>query len=58
MAASTQLVGNAISPLRGPGNSRDANEIRLEGEIERLHALILDGDLGLQLRRHQRGQRG
>ena len=51
-----QLVGDAIGSQRRARDRGDADQIGGEFQIERLDAFVLNGDLGIQVLRHQSGQ--
>ena len=53
----SQFVGNLVGPRGRARDGRYADQIGLETQVQWLHALILDRDLGLQFRRHQGSQR-
>jgi hypothetical protein len=57
MAFGPQRIGDPVGPLGRAGDGGDAHQVRLEVQVERLDPLVLDGDLGIQLRGHQGRQR-
>ena len=43
-----QLVGDRVGPQRRAGDGRDAHQVGVEVEVQRLDAFVLDRDLGVE----------
>ncbi len=53
-----EVIGQLVRPRGRPRNRADADQIRLGVEVDIGDALVDDRDLGAELFRHKRGERG